>query len=153
MFWFIKKVYVGLLISTVNASNHTKHMSIGNQKCTTQRTLINLKPNEFTQTLTYSSFAVKLSRRSGGCDTVNCLSNKVRFPNKTEDLNLSVFNMITRINEWEILPKHVLCKCECTFDIKKYNSNQNWNNDKCWCKCKNKKKTCVPKIYLESCYM
>ena len=147
-------MYVGLLNSTVNVSNHTKLISISNQKCTTQRTLINLKPNEFTQTLTYSSFAVKLDRCVGSCDTLNYLSNKVRVPNKTEDLNLSVFNMITRINEWEILAKHVSCKCECTFDIRKYNSNQNWNNDKCCCKCKYKKKTwCVQKIYLEPCYM
>ena len=147
MFWFIKKVYVGLLTSTVNASNHTKLTSISNQKCTTQRTLINLKPNEFTQALTYSSFAVKLDRCAGGCDTLNYLSSKVRVPNKTEDLNLSVFHMITRINEWEILAKHVSCKCECTFDIRKYNSNQNWNNDKCWCKCKSKKKHHVCKKY------
>ena len=36
------------------------------------------------------------------------------WSNKTEDLNLSVFNMITGINEW----------------------NQWWNNDKCRCECK-----------------
>ena len=34
-----------------------------------------------------------------GVITLNDLSNKVYVPNKTEDLNLSVFNMITGINE------------------------------------------------------
>ena len=33
------------------------------------------------------------------------LSNKVCVPNKTEDLNLSVFNMITGINESKTLRK------------------------------------------------
>ena len=33
------------------------------------------------------------------CDTLNDLSNKVCVPNKTEDLNLSIFKMITVINE------------------------------------------------------
>ena len=31
----------------------------------------------------------------GTCDTLNDLSNKVGVPNKTEHLNLSVFNIIT----------------------------------------------------------
>ena len=58
---------------------------------------------------------------------------KICVPNKTEDLNLSVFNMITEINESEILTKHISCECQCKFDSRKCNSNENWNNDKCWC--------------------
>ena len=37
------------------------------------------------------------------CHTLNDLFNKVCIPNKTEDLNFSVFNMITGINELQIL--------------------------------------------------
>ena len=47
----------------------------------------------------YYLFAVKLDRCAGSCNTLNDFSNKVCVPNKTEDLNLSVFNMITGINE------------------------------------------------------
>ena len=32
-------------------------------------------------------------------------------PSKIEDLNLSVFNMTTGINESETLTKHISCKC------------------------------------------
>ena len=45
------------------------------------------------------------------CNTLNDLSNKVYVPNKTENLNLSVFNMITGINESKTLTKHILCEC------------------------------------------
>ena len=55
---------------------------------------------------------------------------------KTEDLNLSVFNMITWIDEWKILKKQISCECECRFEGRKCNSDQWWNNDKCWCECK-----------------
>ena len=58
---------------------------------------------------------------------------KICVPNKTEDLNLSVFNMTTEINESEILTKHISCECQCKFDSRKCNSNEYWNNDKCWC--------------------
>ena len=54
---------------------------------------------------------------------------------KTEDVNLSVFNRITRINESKTLAKDISCECKCKFDERKYNSNQWWNNDKCWCEC------------------
>ena len=48
--------------------------------------------------LHYYPFVVKLDRRVGSCNSLNDLSNKVCVPNKTEDINLSMFNMITRLN-------------------------------------------------------
>ena len=53
---------------------------------------------------------------------LNDLSNNVCVPNKTEDLNLSVFNIITGINQLKTLTKHI--SCECKFDGRKCNSNQ-----------------------------
>ena len=37
---------------------------------------------------------------------------------KTEDLNLSIFNMITGITELKTLTKYVSCECKCKFDEK-----------------------------------
>ena len=43
-----------LLISMVNASNHKKCISLSNQRCMTQPTLlINLHPNEYSQEFHY----------------------------------------------------------------------------------------------------
>ena len=92
-------MFIVLLSSIVNASNHTKCVLLSNQKCKNQPTLINLHPNECSQEFHYYPFAVKLDRCAGSCNTLNDSSNKVRVPNKTEDLNLSVFNRITGINE------------------------------------------------------
>ena len=61
-------------------------------------TLFNLHPIEYSQEFHYYQFAVKLDGCVGSCNTLNDLSNKVCIPNKTEDLNLTVFNMIARIN-------------------------------------------------------
>ena len=72
--------------------------NVCNQKLETQATL-NLHPNEFSQEFHYYPFAVKLDRCAGSCNALNDLSNKVCVPDKAEDLNLSVFNMITGINE------------------------------------------------------
>ena len=47
---------------------------------------------------------------------------KVCVPNKTEDLNISMINEITGINELKTL-RHTSCKCMCKFDGRKCNSN------------------------------
>ena len=136
MFGSIKKVFTGLLTSIMSASNHTKCILLSNQKRMIQPTLINLHPNEYSQELYYYSFAVKLDRCIGNCNTHNDLPNKVCVPSKAEDLNLSMFNMITGINEWKTLTKHVSCECKYEFDGRKCHSNQKWNNDKCRSECR-----------------
>ena len=115
MFGLIKKIFIGLLNSLVNRSNHTK----------------------YSQEFHYYPFAAKLDRFVGSCNTLNDLTNKLCIPNKTEELNLSVFNMIRGINESKTLTKHKSCECKCKFDGTKCNSNQRWNNHKCQCESKN----------------
>ena len=136
MFGLIKKMFMGLLISLINASNHTKRVSLSNKKSDIQPTVINLHPNKYSQEFHYYPSAVKLDKFVGSCNTLNGLSNKVCVPNETEDLNLSVFNMITGINESKTLTKHISCECKCKFDGRNCNSDQWWNNDKCRCECK-----------------
>ena len=87
--------------------------------------------NEYSQKFQYYPFTVNLDICLGRCNTVNDLSNKLSAPNKTEDLNLSVFNMIMGINESKTLTRHISCECKCKFDKRKRNSNQWWSNDKC----------------------
>ena len=42
----LKNMFIGLLGSIANASNHAKCILLNNQPCITQPTLINLHPNE-----------------------------------------------------------------------------------------------------------
>ena len=60
MFGLIMKIFIGLLTGLVNGSNHTKCISLSNQKCMTQPTFINLHPNECSQEFHYYPFMVKL---------------------------------------------------------------------------------------------
>ena len=67
----------------------------------------------------------------GVLEVIILLSNKVSVPNNTEDVNLSMFNMITGISEWKNLTKDISFKCKCRFDGGKCDSDQWRNNDKC----------------------
>ena len=46
MFGLMKKKFIGLLTGIVSASNHIKCVSLSNQKCLIQPTLLNVHPNE-----------------------------------------------------------------------------------------------------------
>ena len=99
-------MFIVLLTGIVRASDHTKCILLNNQKCMTQPFLINLHPKECSQELNYYPLAVELGICVGSCNTFNDLSNKVCVPNKAEDSNLRVFNMITGINESKTLTSH-----------------------------------------------
>ena len=98
MFGIIKKIFIALLTNIFNASTHTNLVSLSNQKCDIQLTLTNLHPNKYSQKLQNYPFQVKLDKCVGSCDTLNDLSYRVCIPNKTKDLNIHVFNIITGKN-------------------------------------------------------
>ena len=99
MFGLIKKIFLELITSLVNVYYHTKWIALSIQKFMIQSTLINLHPTGYSQKSLYYPFPVELDRSVGSCNTLNGLFNKVYVPNKTEDLNLSMFNMIKGKNE------------------------------------------------------
>ena len=80
-------------------------VSLSNQNCMTQPILINLHSNRSSQEIHYYPFAVNLERCAGNCNSLNDLFIKVCVPNKTEDLNLSVLNIIIEINKSKTLTK------------------------------------------------
>ena len=112
---------------------------LSNKQCNIQSALINLHPNGYSQELHSYQFTVNLDSCVGSCNSLNVLSNKVCIPNEIEDLNLSVFNLITGINKWKILRKQISCEYKCKLDGRMCNSNEKRNNHKCWCECKSLK--------------
>ena len=114
----LKKKFIVLLASIVNASNHTKCVSLSNKTFKIQPTLINLHPNQYSQKLHYYPFAVKLDKFVGRFNTLNDLSNRICVPNKTKYLNVHVFNMFTGKNESKIFTKDISYQCKCRFDGK-----------------------------------
>ena len=71
MFGLIKQVFIGLvcfgrfLASIVNTPGHTKCITLNNQPCITQSTLIILHSNEYIEGLRYYPFAVNLDAWEG----------------------------------------------------------------------------------------
>ena len=58
MFGLTKKIFIALLTGLVNGTDHTKCVSLINQKCRIQQFIINLNSNEGSQEFYYYLFSV-----------------------------------------------------------------------------------------------
>ena len=51
--------------------------------------------------------------------------------NAIKNLNVKVFNLMSRTNETKHIKWHETCKCKCGLDGSVCNNKQRWNHDKC----------------------
>ena len=110
MFEFVKKVFfMGLTI----LSNFTNIIllsciSMNNQAWKVRPEIINVNGKE---PLFYPF--IKTSKCSGSCNNINDPNAKICVPNVIKDLNVKVFNLMSRTNETRDLNWHETCKCKC----------------------------------------
>ena len=71
MFQITTKMFIVLSTNIFNGSNHKKCVSLSNQKCMIQPTLINSHPNEYSQEFYYYPFVINLDRCVGSWNTLN----------------------------------------------------------------------------------
>ena len=135
MFGFIKKVFfTGLtILQTVNPLNVTsfKCISMTNQECKVRPEIVNVNSNE----PVFYPFSIKTSKCSGNCNNINDPYAKICVPDTVKDLNVRVFNLMSRTNETRHTEWHETCKYKCRLDASIRNNKPRWNN-KCRCECK-----------------
>ena len=64
-----------------------------------------------------------LDRCNGCCITFDDPSGQISVSNKTEDVNVYTFNMLTRVNESKTLTKPILRGCKCIIYGRKFKFN------------------------------
>ena len=53
-----------------------------------------------------------------------------------KNLNVKVFNLMSRTDETRHIEWHETCKCKCRLHAIVCNNKQRWNDDKCRCECR-----------------
>ena len=106
--------------------------SMDNQPCKARAEIINVNNNN----PIFYPFSIKTSKCSGNCNNINDPYAKICVPDVVKDLNVKVFNLMSRTNETRHIKWHETCKCKCRLDASVCNNKQRWNNDKCRCECK-----------------
>ena len=111
IFGFVEKVFfVGLTISSsLTNAIPLSFISMKNQECKTRPQVVNVNRNN----LIFYPFSIKTSKCSGNCNNINNPYAKICVPNVIKDLNVKVFNSMSRTNETRFIEWHERCKCKC----------------------------------------
>ena len=131
MYGFVKKVFfIGLTILSSFANiNSLSCISMNNQECKTGQQVVNVNGDE----PVFFPFSIETSKCSGSCNNINYPYAKICVPDIVKNLNVKVFNLMSRTNETRHIEWHKTCKCECKFGANVCNNKQRWNKDKCRC--------------------
>ena len=83
--------------------------------------------------LCFFLFSIETSKCSSSCNNINYPYAKICVPDVIKNLNVKLFNLMSRTNETTFIEWHETCKCECKFGENVCN-NKRWNKNKCRCK-------------------
>ena len=122
MFGFVKKVFfVGLrILSSFTNANSSSSISVNNQECKIRPQVVNINGDE----PVFFPFSIKTSKCSGSCNNINYPYAKICVPDVVKNLNVKVFNLMSRTNETRHIEWHETCKCECKFGANVCNNKQ-----------------------------
>ena len=109
-------------------------ISIKNQEYKIRPEIININSNS--NNPIFYPFSIKINKCCGNFNNINNPYAKICVPDVIKDLNVKVFNLISRINETKFIKWHKNCKCECRLNAIVCNNKQMWNKNKCRCECK-----------------
>ena len=133
IFIFVKKVFVlGLTVLSSSITDELNCVSMNNQKRKVRPKIVDINTNNSI----FYPFSININICSGNCSNINNPCAKICVPDTVKDLNIRVFNLISRTNETRHIKWHKTCKCICRLDKIICNSKQRWNEDKCRCECK-----------------
>ena len=84
----------------------------------------------------FCPYSIKVNKCSGSCSNNYDPYAKLCVPDIIKNINVKIFNLISRINETRQIIWHESCKCICRLTSAVCNSRQVWNKDKCRNECK-----------------
>ena len=96
MFQYFKNVFhIGsLFLSSLVSTTSLSCISMNNQACKVRPEIVNVNSNE----PVFYPFSIKASKCSGSCNNINDPYAKICVPNVVKDLNVKVFNLMSRTN-------------------------------------------------------
>ena len=138
MFGFIEKAFfVGsTVLSYLNplsvnqlSTTSLSCISMNNQECEVRPEIVNVNSDE----PLFYPLSIKASKFSGSCNKINDPYAKMCVLDVVRNLNVKVFNLMSRTNETRHIKWHETFKCKCRLDASVYNNKQRCNDDKRWC--------------------
>ena len=134
MFKVIKQIFISTLMffGSLSSVNLLECISMKSQECKVKHEIFNISSND----PIFYPFSIKINKCSGNCNNISDPYAKICVPDTVKNLNVKVFNLMSRTNETRHMKLHESCKCICRLNKIIFNCKQRWNKDKCRCQCK-----------------
>ena len=98
--------------------------------------------------LFFYPFTFSINKRGGSCNTIDDPYARGCVPDKVENMNVKVFDLLPGVNETKFLVEHESCECKCRLNESVCNLKQKRSHDECchnnkckelddWGSCKN----------------
>ena len=122
MLAFIKKIfYVGsLFISRLVITTSLNCISMKSEESKIRPKIINVNSNN----PIFYPFSIKINKCSGNCNNINNPYAKICVPDIVKNLNVKIFNLMSRSNETRFIEWHKKCKCKCRLNAIVCNNKQ-----------------------------
>ena len=114
-----------MFFSSLSGVNPVECVSMNNQ-------IVNINSNE----PLFYLLSIQTTKCSGSCNKINDPYAKLCVTGVAKNLNIKIFNLMSRTNETRHIKWHETCKSKFRLDPSVFNNKQRWNEDKCWCECK-----------------
>ena len=95
---FLNEIFVSVMMffgCNVSNVNPLKCVSMSNQECKIRPEIININSNK----PSFYPYSVQINKCSGSCNNINDPYTKLCVPDVVKNLNVEVFNLMSRINE------------------------------------------------------
>ena len=89
--------------------NSLECVSMNNQKFKIRSEIINANTNE----PMFYPYSITVNKCKGSCNTINDPYAKLCVPDTIKNINVKVFNLMSRTNETRHIEWHKTCKCRC----------------------------------------
>ena len=116
--------FIGLtILSDFTNACSLSCISVINQECKTRSQVVNVNGGE----PVFFAFSIEASKCSGSCNNINYPYAKICVPDIIKNLNVKVFNLMSRTNKTRFIEWNETCKCEFKFGENVCNIKQRWN--------------------------
>ena len=108
MFGFVKRIFVLAMMHfscNLSSLNPLEYVSMNNQECKVRPEMVNIKSDE----PVFYPFSIKAIKWNGSCNNINNLYAKLCVPDVVKNLNVKVFNLMSRTNEMRHIEWHETC--------------------------------------------
>ena len=112
--------------NTLNV-NALECVSMNNQECKTISKIINVNTNKSV----FYPYSITINKCKSSCNIINGPYAKLCVPDNIKNINVKVFNLMSRTNETRHIEWHKTCKSKCRLDASVCSNKQRWNEDKC----------------------